>query len=69
LVISLVRFWPQAPAVGIEHQQTKPEAALAASGNYLRLPIDQDFPNSTEATATAQPEVNHFTRRKTWQQN
>jgi hypothetical protein len=37
--------------------------------NYLRLPIEQDFPNSNEATTAAQPEVNHFTRRKTWQQN
>jgi len=33
------------------------------------LPIEQDFPNSNEATTAAQPEVNHFTRRKTWQQN
>jgi hypothetical protein len=36
---------------------------------YLGLPIEQDFQNSTGAIAAAQPEVNHFTRRKTWQQN
>jgi hypothetical protein len=36
---------------------------------YFRLPLEQDFLNFTEATAAAQPEVNHFTRRNTWQLN
>jgi DNA-binding protein HU-beta len=32
--------------------------------NHLRLPIEQDFHNSNEATAAARPEVNHFTKEK-----
>jgi hypothetical protein len=47
----------------------KPEAGLPLLVNYLRLHTEQDFLNFIEAIAKAQPEINHFTRRKTWQQN
>jgi hypothetical protein len=63
---------------GFDRRRLRPESSinkqgrrppLAASGKLPKAAFEQDFLNFTEATATAQPEVNHFTRRKTWQQN
>jgi hypothetical protein len=58
------RLWSES---SINKQSQRPP--IAASGKLPKVAFRTGLPHITEATAMAQPEINHITRRNTWQQN